>query len=401
MLHSSQRSQDATSNRTRAPRLRSACNLCCAAKVKCSSERSGCKRCRDNGTQCVYGVSRVGKVPGIRAKKKQNLSNPEQQHQEITRPTTSSIAADEIATTDSMVAPEDLGLQPHDRDTITAWVDDWDFDAAGMITSEFADDSSTIRIPHNGNDHAHIQKETDASEFGMTTSSTITASSSQTFSPPFLDSSLKDLLMHQQGDTPGDEQARDVCTSPTMVRPRKPRPRTEIDSRICLECCQMIADLESYMLTELKAFKIIVGVVRQALDKVSHLIGQLDSGYHRCLLLFTTLMYQILDLLEVCTATVEDERKRQNSISIGNGSSSIFGFGHFSVDAEEQKSFQFQRILKEAQQAAAIVDRLRTLAGVVGPGSPSSVFGEGSVDCYSDLSQRFTALAAQLTARHV
>ncbi|DAA72991.1 TPA_exp: Uncharacterized protein A8136_4916 [Trichophyton benhamiae CBS 112371] len=49
-------------------RWRSACNQCHAAKVRCSGERTGCTRCSNLQYECVYAVSRVGKVPGIRAR---------------------------------------------------------------------------------------------------------------------------------------------------------------------------------------------------------------------------------------------------------------------------------------------------------------------------------------------
>ncbi|KAK2836990.1 hypothetical protein FQN49_006516 [Arthroderma sp. PD_2] len=49
-------------------RWRSACNQCHSAKVRCSGERTGCSRCSNLQYECVYAVSRVGKVPGIRAR---------------------------------------------------------------------------------------------------------------------------------------------------------------------------------------------------------------------------------------------------------------------------------------------------------------------------------------------
>ncbi|KAE8309905.1 hypothetical protein BDV41DRAFT_410629 [Aspergillus transmontanensis] len=53
---------------TKPVRWRSACNQCHAAKVRCSGERTGCDRCNNLQYQCVYAISRVGKVPGVRAR---------------------------------------------------------------------------------------------------------------------------------------------------------------------------------------------------------------------------------------------------------------------------------------------------------------------------------------------
>ncbi|KAF7907349.1 uncharacterized protein EAF01_004936 [Botrytis porri] len=48
------------------PKLRHACNECHASKVRCSGERTGCRRCVYNQQKCTYSVSMVGKVQGHR-----------------------------------------------------------------------------------------------------------------------------------------------------------------------------------------------------------------------------------------------------------------------------------------------------------------------------------------------
>ncbi|KAL4872530.1 hypothetical protein BDV12DRAFT_193248 [Aspergillus spectabilis] len=61
---------DATSstNSKRPPKLRSACNECHAAKVRCSGEKTGCQRCSNLRLKCAFSISRIGKVPGKRSK---------------------------------------------------------------------------------------------------------------------------------------------------------------------------------------------------------------------------------------------------------------------------------------------------------------------------------------------
>ncbi|KAK0725525.1 hypothetical protein B0H67DRAFT_551076 [Lasiosphaeris hirsuta] len=50
--------------RTVTPKLRSSCNSCGLAKVRCDRSRPECRRCIDLGLQCVYGVSRkFGRPP--------------------------------------------------------------------------------------------------------------------------------------------------------------------------------------------------------------------------------------------------------------------------------------------------------------------------------------------------
>ncbi|KAL2853552.1 hypothetical protein BJX68DRAFT_265018 [Aspergillus pseudodeflectus] len=52
----------------RPPKLRSACNECHAAKVRCSGEKTGCQRCGNLHLKCAFSISRIGKVPGKRSK---------------------------------------------------------------------------------------------------------------------------------------------------------------------------------------------------------------------------------------------------------------------------------------------------------------------------------------------
>ncbi|KAL4784202.1 hypothetical protein BJX76DRAFT_367837 [Aspergillus varians] len=52
----------------RPPKLRSACNECHAAKVRCSGEKTGCQRCSNLRLKCAFSISRIGKVPGKRSK---------------------------------------------------------------------------------------------------------------------------------------------------------------------------------------------------------------------------------------------------------------------------------------------------------------------------------------------
>ncbi|KAL3439122.1 hypothetical protein BDV09DRAFT_191338 [Aspergillus tetrazonus] len=55
-------------NSKRPPKLRSACNECHAAKVRCSGEKTGCQRCSNLRLKCAFSISRIGKVPGKRSK---------------------------------------------------------------------------------------------------------------------------------------------------------------------------------------------------------------------------------------------------------------------------------------------------------------------------------------------
>ena len=45
-------------------------------QLKCSGEKTGCKRCRDLDHQCTYSESRVGKNPGNRGKRRNGMMDP-------------------------------------------------------------------------------------------------------------------------------------------------------------------------------------------------------------------------------------------------------------------------------------------------------------------------------------
>ncbi|KAL4802399.1 hypothetical protein BDV18DRAFT_164222 [Aspergillus unguis] len=59
-------SRNTTSKRP--PKLRSACNECHAAKVRCTGEKTGCQRCTTQQLKCAFSISRIGKVPGKRSR---------------------------------------------------------------------------------------------------------------------------------------------------------------------------------------------------------------------------------------------------------------------------------------------------------------------------------------------
>ncbi|UPK95024.1 hypothetical protein LCI18_005959 [Fusarium solani-melongenae] len=54
------------------PRMRSACTSCHAAKVRCTGEKTGCKRCLQSNMTCTYEVSLVGRMTKKRRRQKCN-----------------------------------------------------------------------------------------------------------------------------------------------------------------------------------------------------------------------------------------------------------------------------------------------------------------------------------------
>lgn len=368
--------QSTVANRTRPVKLRSACNQCCTAKVKCSGERSGCERCRNTGTRCIYLESRVGKVPGIRAKKKPIQDHQTQQLQHMV---SSSMERSESPPDEST----GLDFQDQTQNDNMEWsISDWDIQPSGTITMTSPDD---IQVAQHGNARTASNSES------------ITISTNDTeITIPSIDANLEDLLAPFPTMAPPIEHAKETEITPRLQVSLGLRPRSEVDSQCCLECCQIISDLENYIMADLKVFKIIIGIVRNATSKLIQLMRlQQGSRNLRCLMLFTTVMYQILELLEVCLCAVAADKDKPRSRVLLGGTG--FGFEGFSIDVEEQSAFRTQTLLKEVRQATEALGSLKTLA-TVGPsseteGGPDSTQGKARGDCQVDLEHRLKDLA--------
>lgn len=76
----------------RPPKLRAACNECHAAKVRCSGEKTGCQRCANLGLDCIFSISRIGKVPGKRSKANRAAAAAAAAAAAVTAPPSSSTA---------------------------------------------------------------------------------------------------------------------------------------------------------------------------------------------------------------------------------------------------------------------------------------------------------------------
>ncbi|KAI0401582.1 hypothetical protein F4802DRAFT_422397 [Xylaria palmicola] len=369
-------------SRARPVKLRSACNQCCAAKVKCSGEKTGCTRCRNTGADCIYQESRVGKVPGIRAKRRKDHGEKPARPQGKTVFTTTQTSVTATPTTES-------SLHSHDHNDTMSWVTDWRLDGPGTATLDLLEELDTTSNMNS----VHTSTGEDSGSSGFMTN----GSGDEAYIISSPDANLINLPMFQLATPVATGPGTDLPQSPRMPMTLGLRPRNEGDSQCCLECCQMINDLENYIMAELKAFKILLGIIRRALERLGALIDlQQDSRNLRCVMLFTTLMYQILELLEVCLSIVTAETTRQRSRSLAGVSFGI-GFGDITMDAEEQSAFRMQTILREVQQAAEVLVKLRALAtggsDRNASGAQQGVVAQG--DHYLDLELRFKDLAAR------
>jgi len=140
-----------------------------------------------------------------------------------------------------------------------------------------------------------------------------------------MDFSLNDLL--QSPSVIEEPVSSSSSTRQPMPLSLGLRPRNEQDSQCILECVRIITDVENYIMAELKSFKILLSIIREALNSLKRLIGlQQASRNLRCLFLFSTIQYQVLEMLEACFTNVQRE------CNIG-GNSTAGGLGTWAAEA--------------------------------------------------------------------
>ncbi|KAK5636075.1 hypothetical protein RRF57_011787 [Xylaria bambusicola] len=318
---------------------------------------------------------RVGKVPGVRARKKEDpiqkqARKPTQAHERLgflTSPTSNSIC----------VATE---LEHHEQSPAesTSWGTDWQLEPSNTATVDLMGDLDTCGETVDGSS-------------GSTGSVLIVSHDEPCILSP--EANLDSFLFQMPTPFSTDQliDTHHVSNTPVSLVSHA---RSEGDSQCCLECCQMISDLENYIEAELKAFRILLGIVRRALGRLSELItSQMAPRNARCILLFTTLIYQILELLEAFPSLIREEVNRQRDRNLA-GSYTGVGLGDFAMDAEEQSAFRIQSTLKEVHHATEVLGKLRALS-TGSTGSANSGDSGSRNHSYLDLELRFRELVAQ------
>ncbi|KAH8722613.1 hypothetical protein GQ44DRAFT_354941 [Phaeosphaeriaceae sp. PMI808] len=388
-------SQSSIASRQPTMKLRAACNSCCAAKVKCSGQKTGCERCCSIGSPCVYLESRVGKVPGVRAKRKQSQSQSQLQSQIQSR--SQSQPQSQSQSQLQSQSHQSQGLvavtHPDHQPTYTQHTDHPVTPAPSSHDSNFLA-SDYDDILSWGNDAELADASHDVSQY--MNDSTMAA----------MDFSMQDLLETPPSsvNTVEGPDAPTGSRSQTMPLSLGLRPRNEQDSQCILECCYIISDLENYIMSDLKAFRILLGIVRKALASLTTLVGfQQESRSLRCLFLFSTIMYQVLEMLESTVANVENTSQSQHISGPSLLSSGLrmpqLGFGDFGLDHSEQAAWRLQTISKEVRRSMEVLKKIQILSGV-GPTGTETVggdIGKSRESRHTDLILRFQQLSARIS----
>ena len=177
----------------------------------------------------------------------------------------------------------------------------------------------------------------------------------------------------------------------------------ELDSHCVLACTQIISHLETYILADLKTLDLSLSIVRDTLTEIGRLVDtQRASRNFRCMALFSVIMYQIIELLEVGCDTFLSETKENPADGLPgwlrHGSAANFGFGAFRMGAKEQRAWRADIVLKELCKSSEILQKIISLARL-GPRQVCNGNPDDRAACYSDLERRLVALREKIGQR--
>lgn len=394
-------------------------------KVKCTGEHDGCARCRNLNTECIYNESRVGKVQGPRSKRKRqhqrrdenpatgsaagtntnhspyspswpnNTSRASQQQNVLSwsnpwghnpvwaydMPMMSGslssldgmvdgdtvvVASSEIDSTgmaalssatygDSMdlgSTPVAANLSPPgvDRPSITTT-------SGAMLLAGPPGPSLTGRSTHPADDSQHATKDNSDSDQYSNDSESSGCSSARGQS---IHNSTGPSLTLPSASPQPEKRQRPMATGPDE------NPQIEdysqLDSHCVLSCVRVIGTLENYLLGSLKNLDLIMEILSRSGMEMQKLVRlQQKSRCDRCLLLFNTVIFQMIELLEAGAKPLSAGRA---DFLGGAGFFPIeeagFGFGSLSPSTEEQRSWRSRIVRGACKHVGEVV------SGVIG-----------------------------------
>ncbi|KAF2681266.1 hypothetical protein K458DRAFT_343898 [Lentithecium fluviatile CBS 122367] len=390
------------------PRLRFACNQCYAAKLKCTGEHNGCTRCRTLRTECVYTESRVGKVRGIRRKKRQD-------QQSLPAATSSTVTSQDQRTGDVTTSsalslrvppptPSAPGtmLQPRPNTWVpnSSWGDamlnldeSLTFEAI-LEDGTIASCMNTSSISDVANCSYQITETANSTGFGQSLSNYLPPSA---FSGQQTHRGRNSLSLYSPFPTPPS------TTNSAHATPPEETPKqdlSKLDSRCVLASTQILVTLENYLLSELKALDLILTTVSKAADDLKKLVQlQHESRCDRCIILFTIIMLQIVALLEAGSNTAADNGSDIMSDILTGTQPTFgpsFGLGAFVLTSEEQKSWRSRIVTKEYRHVGDILSSLMVLARL-GPRDSSNdpIAVDSRLKCLGSIEQRLKEMLAK------
>ncbi|MCJ1380216.1 hypothetical protein MMC17_003319 [Xylographa soralifera] len=393
-----------SSLKAQAEKLRKACNECNAAKTRCSGEKSGCNRCKASGVQCVYEQSRVGKVPGVRAKKAKprNVLTSRRDSGPLSSPL------------EPQHHPAMGAMQAHDGNhyfgdsTLEGWSTHLrhPMEHGNSLASDDMDDifDGTFELENPPYPRNQMQPT-------MRPTASLSTASTDLIDPN-LDFTFDDVEGQSTVATSTSSEVPRPHATPALPRVLPPlvelrhQTQTSSDSQCILACCSIVTNLETYIDARIKVLDLALDVVRKAVTSLTQIIDQ-GSNSRCCHMLLAAIMYQVVLVLERgCATFLEQHHAAATGTTSSNDNSgglaqfdSVggmlcgFGFSGFQVDAGEQRAWRARVVLKEIRQVNEILKRITALA-TRDATIPLPALAEET--CHRDVILRLETLAAQL-----
>jgi hypothetical protein len=321
--------------------------------------------------------SRVGKVAGVRARKR-TIS----QHMEPPRPSKTN-ARDAIQNGQSTESTRTSNAPVFAQESNEA-VSQWMRDSNGQTSDlESLESLSQFEPAANG-------------PVSSSSNRVLPLSSASDLDLPAMDFNIDDLMRY-----PLEQSHFDMI--PPLQEPESGQIHNpEFDSQCVITCCQVVTELESCNVAGIKSLHIVLGIVRKAVEKLNDLVRlQQESRSFKCMALFGVLMYQLIELLENgCGLFLDTDPTRKNSFaSQVHGMLPGLSLGYFGMDAEEQSSWRCHVVLKEIRQTSEVLQRIKKLSGVGESGhSDGASTQEQRERCFVDLEKRLKNLSDRVTA---
>ncbi|EGD88873.2 uncharacterized protein TERG_05122 [Trichophyton rubrum CBS 118892] len=397
-------------------RWRSACNQCHAAKVRCSGERTGCTRCSNLQYECVYAVSRVGKVPGIRARanKPSRANSTEKTVQTPRSESAMVLPQDAEGDTDAQTTTQTTATEPDEPNSRHEFGDKPNaadagqfFDAntpkspVGMYTDWTNPSTDKSLNPFDSADLFILPSQLMSSEHDPSRSFPVPQCRNASLDPtrisPELD--LPDLDSPQSGFF--TKKRRSVHLDPSRSYPSRSAlqytesvPVTECDSEFTsgrlrqqqynyrswtiLSCNRIVEFLEHHIQRGVIALDVVMHTNKVTLAEISRLLSQ---GAHKersnCAMLLLIAIEQIVTLFERSVGQDPSDSDRASvigsmggltnigackSLSRGNSGGNVLPnlrFGSFQISQDEQLELRSYLLQRELQRCLQVLTTLR------------------------------------------
>ncbi|KAG9230921.1 hypothetical protein BJ875DRAFT_487494 [Amylocarpus encephaloides] len=366
------------------PKLRAACNQCNATKTKCSGERTGCSRCQTLQVDCVYAESRVGRVPGVRGKRRQKPREnaemaAEDEEPELADMNNANKLVDSSNPTNEHPSMEAHGdfFYPHSQaeqrkgthssaeqsfnDVVLNWsaeLTEPQIDIFNQSADIFGSLSNVLGDP---------QPSSPASErrFQRSASRTTFSQAGSDFQVPSLDLESRDGGERPQFSLAPSRHFQQTSFSSKGLPRRKTQSGSH--SQCIATCSNIIIRLEKYLTDELKALDLIFEIIKKVLTQLNPLAEVQFAAPRdtKCLTLFGVIAHQVIELLESgCNHYFAEEREDdavQTHTELMSASLPSLGFGSFPINPEDHKRLKSQILLEELQPITQNLGKIITL----------------------------------------